>query len=286
MREKISITECPRDAMQGIKKFIPTTVKVNYIQQLLDVGFDVLDFGSFVSAKTIPQLADTKEVLKKLDLSKTKTKLLAIVANLRGVEEASEFEQISYLGFPFSVSETFQQRNTNSSREESLRTVEASQKICELKDKELIVYLSMGFGNPYGDEWSEEIVLSWAEKIISLGIKHISLADTVGVSTPENISKLFSTLVIAFPEINFGAHFHSRNETALEKIKVAYDNGCRSFDSAIGGIGGCPMAMDSLVGNLPTEILLSFLKRRKIDSNIELNKFEICKKFSTRVFED
>ncbi|MFT4061757.1 MAG: hydroxymethylglutaryl-CoA lyase [Edaphocola sp.] len=256
--EKITLVECPRDAMQGWPHFIPTATKITYLNQLLRVGFDVLDFGSFVNPKAIPQMADTKEVLAGLDMGHSRTKLLAIVANTRGAEEAVPYEAIHYLGFPFSISETFQQLNTNKSIAESLVQVAAIQELCERHNKELVLYISMGFGNPYGDEYSAEVALDWFDKLQALGIKTIALADTVGVAKPETIAYIYRQLVPAFPEVNIGAHFHSTADTWLGKIEAAYQNGCRRFDSSIRGIGGCPMAKNELVGNIATENLLAW----------------------------
>ncbi len=258
MERKIKLVECPRDAMQGWDEWIPTETKIKYLNSLLTVGFDTLDFGSFVSAKAIPQLRDTKEVLAGLDLSKTKTKLLAIVANVRGAEEASQYKQISYLGFPFSVSEEFQKLNTNSTIEESLERVREIQSICKNSGKELVIYISMGFGNPYGEAWNKDIVIHWVRKLYDEGIRIIALSDTVGVSTPENITYLFSHLIPTFPDVEFGAHLHSDSLTWYEKVEAASKSGCVRFDSALKGIGGCPMAKNDLVGNLATENLVSY----------------------------
>lgn len=258
MNNNIKIIECPRDAMQGWTEFIPTEEKIKYLNTLLRVGFDTLDFGSFVSPKAIPQLKDTAEVLSRLDLNGVNTKLLAIVANKRGAEEAALHEQISYLGFPFSVSEEFQMRNTNSTIEQSLVRVEEIQKICESTDKSLVIYISMGFGNPYGEDWSAALVSKWVEKLSGMGIKIIALSDTVGVSNPTNIKELFSHLIPAIPDVEFGAHLHSLQSNWQEKVEAAYKSGCRRFDSAMGGIGGCPMADDELVGNLATENIVSY----------------------------
>ncbi len=268
MKEKLKLIECPRDAMQGMKAFIPTEEKISYLNTLLKVGFDTLDFGSFVSPSAIPQLADTALVLPKLNLDNTSTKLLAIIANVRGAREASMFGQISFLGFPFSVSETFQKRNTNSTIEESLVTVEHALNICEKSKKQLVVYLSMGFGNPYGEVWNSEIVMKWTEKLFGIGIKIISLADTVGVAKPTDISFLYSQLIPAFPTVEFGAHFHTRPNEWKEKIEAAYNNGCRRFDGAVKGYGGCPMATDKLTGNMPTENLVSFMVEKNIPVDI------------------
>lgn len=265
----MKIIECPRDAMQGIHEFIPTQKKIEYINSLLKVGFDTIDFGSFVSPKAIPQLRDTTEVLNGLELSNTKSKLLAIVANVRGAQDAVEFDEINYLGFPFSISETFQQRNTNSSIEESLGRVEEIQNLCVRNNKELVIYISMAFGNPYGDDWSSEVAIQWTTKLSQLGIKIIALADTVGVSTPESIRYLFTKLIPRFKEIEFGAHLHSTPQARAEKIKAAYESGCKRFDVAIHGFGGCPMANDDLVGNLATESLIDFFKSEKINLNLD-----------------
>lgn len=269
----MKLIECPRDAMQGIHEFIPTEKKAAYINSLLKVGFDTIDFGSFVSPKAIPQLRDTAQVLEQLDLSNTKTKLLAIIANVRGAQDAVEFEEISYLGFPFSISETFQQRNTNSSIAESLKRVEEIQDLCSRNKKELVVYISMAFGNPYGDEWSSDIAINWTKRLAQLGIKIIALADTTGVSNPENITYLFSKLVPEFPAIEIGAHLHTTPDTWEEKVHAAYTNGCRRFDSAIKGFGGCPMAADKLTGNMPTEQLLSYLNKNNIATGIDEKAF-------------
>lgn len=267
---EVKLIECPRDAMQGIKEFIPTEKKAEYINALLDVGFDTIDFGSFVSPKAIPQMADAALVLSKLDWSPEKSKLLAIIANVRGAMEAAMFEPITYLGFPFSVSETFQQRNTNSSITESLKRVEEIQNLCVKYGKQLVLYISMGFGNPYGDPYSPEIVMKWVEKMISMSIRVISLADTIGVADPQIISMLFSHLIPAYPQIEFGAHLHTTPDTWKEKIDAAYTHGCRRFDGALKGYGGCPMAKDELTGNMATENLLSFFQEKKIE--LELNE--------------
>jgi len=259
MDKEIKIIECPRDAMQGIETFIDTQKKIEYINKLLQVGFDTIDFGSFVSAKAIPQLRDTEEVLKHLKLSETNSKLLAIVANTRGAEDASKFNEIDYLGFPFSVSETFQLRNTNSTIEQSLTRVEEIQNICHKTNKKLVVYLSMGFGNPYGDKWNPDIVISWAEKLKNLDVSIMALSDTVGVSNLENINLLFKDLIPEFPSVEFGAHLHSTPQTAKEKISAVLNAGCYRIDAAIHGFGGCPMATDDLTGNIATETLLETL---------------------------
>ncbi len=263
--QPVKLIECPRDAMQGLHDFIPTEQKAKYINSLLKVGFDTIDFGSFVSPKAIPQLRDTKEVLSKLDLSTTKSKLLAIVANVRGAEEASAFDEISFLGFPFSISQEFQKRNTNSTIEESLERVEEIQKICLQKNKHLVIYISMGFGNPYGEPWNADIVIRWVKKLSDLGVNIVALSDTVGVSNPENITHLFSHLIPEFKEIEFGAHLHSNPSSWEEKIKAAFDSGCRRFDSAMKGIGGCPMAKDELIGNIATENMVAFFETEHVD---------------------
>jgi len=273
----LKLIECPRDAMQGIKDFIPTELKIKYINQLLTVGFDTLDFGSFVSAKAIPQLVDTEAVLHGLNLSSTKSKLLAIIANTRGAQDACKFEQIKYLGFPFSISETFQQRNTNSSIAESLIRVDEIQNLCIQHKKELVVYISMAFGNPYGDKWNPEIVIQWGKELSKRGIKIIALADTIGCSNPENITQLFSSLIPELKDVEMGAHLHSTKQTAQEKIIAAYDSGCRRFDSAIHGFGGCPMAADALTGNIATEDIELFANVNKI--NLGLNAVELEKSY-------
>ena len=268
----MKIIECPRDAMQGIKDFIPTAQKVAYLNSLLKVGFDTLDFGSFVSPKAIPQMRDTANVLSQLDDSNTR--LLAIVANQRGADEACSFERIDYLGYPFSVSENFQKRNTNKSIDQSLSLVEQLQNTCERHHKSLVVYLSMAFGNPYGEHWHEDIVAKWGEKLSDLGVKIIALSDTTGVSNPNNIKSLFSLLIEEFPQIEWGAHLHTHLESWREKVESAYNSGCRRFDGAIKGYGGCPMAKDDLVGNMPTEKLLSFTQEKKIETAINTLAFE------------
>lgn len=270
----MKIVECPRDAMQGLSEFIPTEKKVDYLNMLLQVGFDTLDFGSFVSPKAIPQMRDTSQVLNQLQLDNTDTKLLAIVANQRGANDACQFDEIQYLGYPFSVSETFQLRNTNKSMEASLLLVEEIQNICVKNNKELVVYLSMAFGNPYGELWSEDIVVNWGEKIARLEVKKIALADTVGVSNVNNITRLFTTLIPDFPEVEWGAHLHTHPDTWREKLEAAYYSGCIRFDSTIKGTGGCPMAKDDLVGNMPTEKILSFVKEKKLKTGVNTLAFE------------
>lgn len=280
----LKLIECPRDAMQGIKDFIPTELKINYLNQLLKVGFDTIDFGSFVSAKAIPQLQDTATVLKGLDLSRTSSKLLAIIANTRGAEDACKFEEIRYLGFPFSISETFQQRNTNSSIAESLVRVEEIQNLCIKHKKELVVYISMAFGNPYGDEYNTGIAIKWSKELAKRGIKIIALADTIGSSTPENISLLFKELIPELKGVEMGAHLHSTKEKAQEKIKAAYESGCRRFDSAIHGFGGCPMAADSLTGNIATEDIELYANTNKILLGLDNSELENSYRSSWDIF--
>lgn len=280
----VKIIECPRDAMQGFDNWIPTELKIRYINSLLDCGFDVLDFGSFVSEKAIPQLKDTKEVLNKIQ-NKGKTKLLAIIANYRGAEEACEYEKIDYLGYPFSVSGTFQRRNTNKGREDSFEILNKINQLAIKSGKETVAYISMGFGNPYGDEWSLEIVEEWTSKVIGLGINQISLSDTVGQANDSDIKALFSYLMPRFPKVEFGAHLHTRFDNWKQNVKAAYDAGCRRFDSTIKGFGGCPFAEDELTGNLPTENLIQFLD--EIGENHKVNKVNFSKSFelSMKVFK-
>ena len=278
------IIECSRDAMQGIRSFIPTTEKVNYLQFLLQVGFHSLDFGSFVSSRSVPQMRDTADVLNQLDLSDTKTKLLAIVANLRGAETALKFEQIQYIGFPFSISENFQMRNTHKTILESQNVLEKIKELTDKLNKTLVVYLSMGFGNPYGDPWSVNVVLQWVERLAMMEIEIISLSDTIGQAVPLDISNLFSLLIPAFPAIEFGAHFHTHPNSGYEKISAAFDSGCRRFDGAILGIGGCPMAGNSLIGNFPTEKLLTFFSSRDINTGINITVFESSIRKSHNLF--
>jgi hydroxymethylglutaryl-CoA lyase len=282
--QPIKIIECPRDAMQGIKTFIPTERKVLYLQSLLRVGFDTLDFGSFVSPKAIPQMADTAEVLARLDLSQTRSKLLAIIANTKGAELASVHKEIQYLGFPFSISENFQMRNTHKTIAESIITLQEILAIADQSNKEVVAYLSMGFGNPYGDPWNVEIVGEWTEKLAGMGVKILSLSDTVGSSTPEVIDYLFSNLITKYPEIEFGAHLHTTPDKWFEKVDAAYKAGCRRFDGAIQGFGGCPMAKDDLTGNMPTEKLLSYFTTQKQNTNTSPMSFESAYNEATRVF--
>jgi hydroxymethylglutaryl-CoA lyase len=280
----IKLTECPRDAMQGLHNFVPTEIKAEYINLLLQVGFDTIDFGSFVSPKAIPQMRDTADVLAKLDMCNTASKLLAIVANLRGAEDAVQFDEISYLGFPFSLSETFQQRNTNSSILQSFETVKAINALCYKQGKQLLVYLSMGFGNPYGDEWNTDIVEQWAENMVNEGVGIISLADTTGTSTLEKIQTIYPALVSRFPQTEFGVHLHSTPATATEKIKAAFNSGCKRFDSALKGYGGCPMAADELTGNIATENVMSFLQSEGIELNFDMAKWDEAMAYSGKVF--
>ena len=282
--QPIKIIECPRDAMQGIKTFIPTERKVLYLQSLLRVGFDTLDFGSFVSPKAIPQMVDTAEVLARLDLSQTRSKLLAIIANTKGAELAAVHKEIQYLGFPFSISENFQMRNTHKTIAESIITLQEILEIADQSNKEVVAYLSMGFGNPYGDPWNVEIVGEWTEKLAGMGVKILSLSDTVGSSTPEVIDYLFSNLITKYPEIEFGAHLHTTPNKWFEKVDAAYKAGCRRFDGAIQGFGGCPMAKDDLTGNMPTEKLLSYFTTQKQNTNTSPMSFESAYNEATKVF--
>jgi len=280
----IKIIECPRDAMQGIKPFIPTERKAAYIQALLRVGFDTLDFGSFVSPKAIPQMQDTAALLEQLDLSRTKSKLLAIIANTQGAKMAAEHKAIQYLGFPFSISENFQMRNTHKTIAESLITLQEILEIADTSNKEVVAYLSMGFGNPYGDPWNVEIVGEWTEKLSNMGVKILSLSDTVGSSTPEVIAYLFSNLIPKYPQIEFGAHLHTTPDKWHEKIDAAYKAGCRRYDGAIQGFGGCPMATDQLTGNMPTEKLLSYFTAQKENTNTSPMSFESAYNEATKLF--
>tara|TARA_R110000868_G_scaffold300345_1_gene560812 strand:+ start:728 stop:1597 length:870 start_codon:yes stop_codon:yes gene_type:complete len=281
---KIKIVECPRDAMQGIKDFIPTNEKVRYIQSLLGCGFDTLDFGSFVSPKAIPQMVDTAEVLSNLDLSETKTKLLAIVANVRGAEDAVSHPEIEYLGFPFSISENFQMRNTHKTIAQSVETLQEIFNLADAANKEVVTYISMGFGNPYGDPWNVEIVGEWTEKLSKMGAKILSLSDTVGTSDSETINYLFSNLIPKYPNIEFGAHLHTTPTKWHEKVDAAYQAGCRRFDGAVQGFGGCPMAKDELTGNMPTEKMLSYFTAQKADTGVNWMVFEAAYNKATELF--
>ena len=271
----MKIIECPRDAMQGMKEFIPTADKIRYLNQLMKVGFDTIDAGSFVSSKAIPQMRDTAEVLGKVALGKSKTRLLAIVANLRGAEEASLYDSVTYLGFPLSLSETFQQRNTNKSIPEALNTLSDIQEVCIKTRKILVTYISMGFGNPYGDPYDLNVVGKFVDILSSLEIKIVSLADTVGVSKPEQIRYLVTNLTKDFPHIELGVHLHAHPVGAMQKIEAAFESGCQRFDGALKGFGGCPMAEDDLVGNLATETILSFMDEKGVDTH--LNRIELTK---------
>lgn len=284
IQQKIKLIECPRDAMQGWPHFIPTAQKINYINELLKVGFHTIDFGSFVSPKAIPQMADTAEVLKGLKVEKDKTKLLAIIANLRGATDAVVYDEISYLGFPFSISETFQQRNTNSSILTSFDTVSEIQNLCIKNQKELVVYISMGFGNPYGDEYNESIVMHWVEKMIELDIKVISLADTVGLAKPEQVSAVLEKLIPAFPLTEIGVHLHSAPHNRTHKLDAALKAGCTRFDSAIKGIGGCPMAGDDLVGNMDTEVMVEHFKKLGMQFNLNVAQLAKCNNMAAQIF--
>lgn len=281
----MKLVECPRDAMQGLHEFITTKVKVDYINQLLKVGFDTIDFGSFVSPKTIPQLRDTGEVLTKLDLEDSQSNLLAIVANTRGALDACNFEEIGFLGFPFSISETFQKRNINSTIQESFQKLADIQNICLRNNKQLVVYFSMAFGNPYGDEWSTHIVAHWVAKLLKeLDITTLSLSDTIGVSNPEIIEFLFSKLIPEFPTVEIGAHLHSTPDTWEEKVAAAYKFGCKRFDSAINGLGGCPMATGSLTGNIATENVIKYLTDNGIQNNVNKEELSTSLKMAQTVF--
>lgn len=281
---RIKIIECPRDAMQGIKTFIPTSEKVTYLQALLRIGFDTIDFGSFVSAKAIPQMQDTAEVLSQLDLSQTSSKLLAIIANTKGAEIASQYKEIDYLGFPFSISENFQMRNTHKTIAESIVTLQEILDIAGKCNKQVVAYLSMGFGNPYGDPWNVEIVGEWTEKLAAMGVKILSLSDTIGSSTPDVIQYLFSNLIPKYPEVEFGAHLHTTPDKWFEKVDAAYKAGCRRFDGAIQGFGGCPMAKDELTGNMPTEKLLSYFTTEKAETGLNPMSFESAYNEATKIF--
>ena len=278
----MKLIECPRDAMQGFSSFIPTNIKIKYINELLKVGFDTIDVGSFVSKRQIPQLADTKEVLQRINLKDSKSKLLVITGNVRGAEEAAGFDEVTYIGFPFSISETFQKKNINSSINDSLVILDKIQNLCVKKNKKLVTYFSMAFGNPYGDEWSTYIVAHWAEKLLKdFGINILSLSDTIGSSDPSSISWLFSKLIREFPEVEFGAHLHSNSKEVKEKINAAYLSGCRRFDGALLGIGGCPMAKDQLIGNMPTEKIIDVLsnsgERLEINHDVLKSSLDIAK---------
>ena len=283
-KSTVKIIECPRDAIQGWQHFIPVEKKISYINALLKVGFDTIDFGSFVSPKAIPQMADTAEVIKGLTIENTATKLLAIVANLRGAEAAVAYDKITYLGFPFSISPTFQQRNTNSSMEESLATVEAIQNLCIKNRKKLVVYISMGFGNIYGDEYNEKIVLHWVNKMVEMGVEIISMADTVGVATPEQVESILKTLILIYPDTEIGAHLHSTAVNWKDKVDAALQAGCRRFDGALKGIGGCPMADDELVGNMDTELMIPYFNELNLLNTLDLTALNESSRLAAEIF--
>ena len=283
MNKAVKLIECPRDAMQGIKEFIPTEQKVQYIQSLLRVGFDTIDFGSFVSPKAIPQMVDTAEVLSQLDLSTTNSKLLAIIANTRGANDASTHKEIDYLGFPFSISENFQMRNTHKTIAQSVVTLNEILEIADKSNKQVVVYISMGFGNPYGDPWNVDVVGEWTERLSNMGVKILSLSDTIGTSNSENIDYLFSNLIPEYSHIEFGAHLHTTPTSWLEKIDAAYNAGCRRFDGAIQGFGGCPMAKDELTGNMPTEKMLSYFTQKRAH-DLSAMGFESAYNEATKIF--
>lgn len=285
MKETVKIIECPRDAMQGIKEWIPTKAKVQYIQSLLRCGFDTIDVGSFVSPKAIPQMVDTADLLNKLDLSATDSKLLTIVANMRGAKDAVTHEMVDYLGYPFSISENFQMRNTHKTIAQSAAILQEILNLSDANNKEVVVYISMGFGNPYGDPWNVDIVGEWTDKLSRMGVKILSLSDTVGTSNAENIDYLFSNLIPKYPNIEFGAHLHTTPASWYEKIHAAYEAGCRRFDGAIQGFGGCPMAKDELTGNMPTEKLISYFAQAKAFDNINAMSFESSYNEALKVFE-
>lgn len=281
----MKIIECPRDAMQGLHDFIPTEQKIKYINQLLKVGFDTLDMGSFVSPKAIPQMRDTQEVIKNLDLSHSDTKLLTIVGNSRGAKEATQFDEVHYLGFPFSISDTFQKRNINSTIQDSFHRAEEILNCCVIGNKELVVYISMAFGNPYNDPWDADIVLEWAHKLHNeLGVDIISLSDTIGVANPETIDYLFTSLIPELPQVEFGAHLHTTPDTWKEKVHAAVNAGCERFDGAFKGFGGCPMAKDDLTGNMPTENLISYFNEKKIDIGLDMDAVQSSLQMTTEVF--
>ena len=280
----VALVECPRDAMQGWERMIPTADKIRYLKALLRVGFDTLDFGSFVSARAIPQMADTKEVIAHLEPGQSRTKLLAIVANFRGAEEAGVYDAIGCLGFPFSVSETFQLRNANKTVDGSLATVEEIQTLCLQKEKELVVYLSMGFGNPYGDPWNEEIVLRWAEALAKLGVKTLSIADTVGLASPEQVFSVTDYLIRQLPECSIGVHLHSTHRHWKAKIEAALEAGCRRFDGALKGIGGCPMAGDVLVGNMDTELMIPYFREAGLLPELDVEALKESLRIAAEIF--
>ena len=281
---KIKIIECPRDAMQGIKRWIPSDEKLSYLQSVLSVGFDVVDFGSFVSSRVIPQMKDTDYIINNLDTTNTNSKLLAIVANYRGAVAACNYSTISYIGYPFSISEIFQMRNSNKTISESFDDLKKIKSLIEAKNKKLVVYLSMGFGNPYGEPWNLEIVEKWIQSLNSIGVETISISDTIGKAKKSDINKIYSFLIPRYSKIEFGAHFHSKPNEWYEKVNEAYINGCRRFDGAIMGFGGCPMAKDDLTGNVPTEKLLSFFNSIKENTSINSLHFESCYNDALKLF--
>ncbi len=284
LKEKIKLVECPRDAMQGWPHFIATDKKIAYLNELLKVGFDTIDFGSFVSPKAIPQMADTHEVIKNLDLSNTETKLLAIIANERGAQDAVLYDTISYLGFPFSVSETFQKRNANATIEESINRVEEIQNLCIKNKKELVVYISMGFGNPYGDPYDEEIIFKWVNKMVEIDIQIISLADTVGLASPQQVSSVTKYLVDSLPETAIGVHLHSTAANWKAKTDAALQAGCLRFDGALKGIGGCPMAGDDLVGNMDTELMIPYFEELNLLNDLDKEALGRCSRMASEIF--
>jgi hydroxymethylglutaryl-CoA lyase len=284
IEKMVKLVECPRDAMQGWPHFIPTEKKIAYLNELLQVGFDSLDFGSFVSPKAIPQMADTKQVIVNINSLSSKTRLLAIVANIRGAAEAAANSPIQDIGFPFSISETFQKRNTNSSIKTSLMSVQDILEICRQKGKRLVVYISMAFGNPYGDEWSTEIALAWIRQLVKMGVKVISLADTVGIASPVQVHELTKSLITEFPMIESGVHLHSRRENSIKKLEAAFSAGCRRFDGALNGIGGCPMAGDKLVGNMDSLIMIDYFKKKNVLPVLNEIALEKCRQLAGEIF--
>lgn len=280
----MKIIECPRDAMQGMEQYIEADVKAEYINKLLAVGFDTIDFGSFVNPKAVPQMKDTKDVIEELDLTLSNTNLLAIVPNFRGARDTKEYDEIKYLGFPFSISETFQQRNANTSIRDAFGTVDEIHNLCEKNNKRLVVYLSMGFGNPYDDPYSTDLAISWVDKLANLEVKHVSLADTIGTASTEDITTLFTELNKKYPNIEFGAHFHTKPNDWRTKIEAAYDAGCRRFDGALKGFGGCPFADNQLVGNMPTEKIIEFADEKVIDHGLNLDAFSEAMNYASYVF--
>lgn len=283
-KERIKLIECPRDAMQGIHTFIPTDLKVKYLNELLEIGFDTLDFGSFVSEKAIPQMKDTREIVKKLLLHKSATKLLAIVANKRGALDACSFDEIEYLGYPFSVSEIFQKRNTNLSIEQSFTLLHEIQELCSSKNRKLVVYLSMGFGNPYGEAYSTELVQEWVDKIAELDITIMSFSDTVGVASPEQINEVYTAITPFYPQVEFGVHLHSHPAVRQQKLEAAYKSGCSRFDGALLGYGGCPMANDDLVGNMATEIMIQYFRKNGIELDLNIEALHKAQLTATEIF--